>query len=74
MAVNEPLELCERIILLRQYARVKQQMDQADHGGKAPTGPLADLVLEIEQEQMQAERARKAKRAERRKQAKTTEG
>lgn len=46
--IEEPLELLIKIRQLRQYVRVFQAAEQAQSDQAAPTGALADLYYEIE--------------------------
>lgn len=46
------------ILMLREYARTKQQLADATDNANAPKGPMADLVLDIEYELMQERKAR----------------
>ena len=48
--VDEPLELLIKIRQIRQYVRVFQAADQAASDQAAPTGDLADLYYQIEDE------------------------
>lgn len=54
---REP-ELVSDILMLRSYARTKEQMEHAEDEKDAPKGPMADLVLEIEYALLQERKAR----------------
>lgn len=56
---REP-ELVSEVLLLRSYARTKQQLDDAQTEAEAPKGPMADIVADIEFELYQARKARYA--------------
>jgi hypothetical protein len=61
--MDEPLDLCLRIIELRQYARIKDAVDRADSDARMPKGPMSDLVFEIEHELLKERQERIKARA-----------
>lgn len=46
----QPLALCLRIIEYRQYARVKQAVDDAKKEDDMPDSPFVDLIISIEKD------------------------
>ena len=53
---TDPDRTALRILELRAYARIKAQVEAAKTAEERPTGPLADLVDEINVEQWRARR------------------
>lgn len=53
-AMNEPQAEVLDILELRYYQRTKQAVDRAQNEEQMPAGPMAELVKQIEEEQILA--------------------
>lgn len=58
--MSQPLELCLRIIELRQYARTKEAVERAKSDEQMPDGPMAALAFEFQHRLIKERQAKKA--------------
>ena len=65
--MREPLALSLRIMELRAYARVKQAVDAASTDAQMPSGPMAEMVFQIEHELLRERAERMQAREDERK-------
>jgi hypothetical protein len=53
-AAQEPLPLALRIIELRSYARVRQQVEQAEKPDDVPRSPMLGIYKQVQLEKLKA--------------------